>query len=160
MKKILSMILIAICIFGFVACSNSDKKDIELMGAGERIHDTFTFANRGVSITEKENNVYEISGEVDKINDDKIKQEFEIDNDIDYVVAIKLSANGREIKEDKLKIEIDGIRAYDAEHLNGKDYTYILLEAVANANVSISVKWDGEQENKYIIQFSENLILK
>ena len=154
------MILIAICIFGFVACSNSGKKDIELMGAGERIHDTFTFANRGVSITEKEKNMYEISGEVDKINDDKIKQEFEIDNDIDYVVAIKLSANGREIKEDKLKIEIDGIRAYDAEHLNGKDYTYIILEAVADANVSISVKWDGEQENKYIIQFSENLILK
>ena len=154
-------------IFGFilpmimVACGvNNTRKDIELMGAGDRIHDTFTFANIGVELKEKENNIYEISGSVEKINNEKIKEEFEIDEDVNNVIAIKLSANGKSVDKDKVSIKIDGVRFYDADHMNGSDYTFIVLEAVKNKTVSIVVSWNGEDENSYIIQYSENLILK
>lgn len=154
-------------IFGFllpvimVACgTNNTKKDIELMGAGDRIHDTFTFANIGVELKEKENNVYEISGSVEKIDNEKIKEEFEIDADVNNVIAIKLSANGKPVIKEKMSVKINGVRYYDAEHMNGSDYTFIVLEAVKNKTASIVVSWNGEDENSYVLQYSENLILK
>ena len=144
-----------------VACTKvEEKKDLELMGAGDRIHDTYTFANTGVMLEEKEENVYRIYGEVEKIENQKVKEEFEIDDEVTHVVAIKLSANGKEVKEDKVNIKIDGVRSYDAEHLNGSDYTFIILEAVKGKNVSLTVSWDGVQENSYVIVFDENLSLK
>lgn len=143
------------------SCSKMNKdKDIELMGAGDRIHDSYTFANTGVEIVEMEDNVYEIRGSVESLTDESVKKEFDIDSDISHVVAIKLSANGKEIDKEKLNIKVDGVRAYDAEHLNGSDYTFIILEAVKNKIVSIVVSWNGEDENSYVIKFDENLILK
>ncbi len=144
-----------------VSCGNMNtRKDIELMGAGDRIHDTFTFANLGVSIREKETNVYEISGSVEKLEDEKIKKEFEIDESVSNVVAIKLLANGKDVVKEKVSIKVDGVRNYDAEHFNGKDHTFIILEAVKGGQVSIVVSWNGEEENNYIIKFSEDLVLK
>ena len=144
-----------------ISCGQMNtKKDIELMGAGDRIHDTFTFANVGVDIKEKEMNVYEINGSVEKLEDEAIKKEFDIDSDVTHVVAIKLSADGKEIDESKLEIKVDGVRSYDSEHLNGKDYTFIILEAVKGKSVSIAVSWNGVDENNYILTFSEKLILK
>ena len=154
-------------LFGFllpvimVACgTNNTKKDIELMGAGDRIHDTFTFANIGVELKEKENNVYEISGSVEKIDNEKIKEEFEIDADVNNVIAIKLSANGQPVIKEKMSVKINGVRYYDDEHMNGSDYTFIVLEAAKNKTASIVVSWNGEDENSYALQYSENLILK
>lgn len=144
-----------------VSCSKMSKsKDIELMGAGDRIHDSYTFANTGVEIAETEDNVYEIRGSVKGLTDESVKKEFDIDSDISHVVAIKLSANGKEIDKEKLNIKVDGVRAYDAEHLNGSDYTFIILEAVKNKTISITVSWNGKDENSYVIKFDENLILK
>lgn len=143
------------------SCSKMNKsKDIELMGAGDRIHDSYTFANSGVKIVEMEDNVYEICGNVEGLTDESVKKEFDIDSDISHVVAIKLSANGKEIDREKLNIKVDGVRAYDAEHLNGSDYTFIILEAVKNKTISITVSWNGEDKNSYVIKFDENLILK
>ena len=135
-------------------------KDIELMGAGDRIHDSYTFANVGVSIDEKEKNVYHISGSVEKLEDSNVKKEFKIPEDVNNVIAIKISANGRDIIEDKVQIEIDGVRSYDAEHLNGKDYTFVIIEAVKDKTISVKVSWNGDDENNYILIFDENLILK
>lgn len=143
------------------SCSKMNKvKDIELMGAGDRIHDSYTFANTGVEIVEMKDNVYEIRGSVESLTDENVKKEFDIDSDISHVVAIKLSANGKEIDKEKLCIKVDGVRAYDAEHLNGSDYTFIILEAVKNKTISIAVSWNGEDENSYVIKFDDNLILK
>ena len=154
-------------VFGFilpiimVACGvTSTRKDIELMGAGDRIHDTFTFANIGVELEEKEDNVYVISGSVEKIDSEKIKEEFEIDDDVNNVVVIKLSANGKPVVKEKVSIKISGVRYYDAEHMNGSDYTFVVLEAVKNRTVSVVVSWDGEDECSYVIQYAEDLILK
>ena len=161
MKKV-SMFLFSVllCVF-IVACSGVDvKHEIELMGAGDRIHDTYTFANTGVKIEKKEEGVYRIYGEVDKLENEDVKREFDIDSEITHVVVIKLSANGKNVVKDKVNIKIDGARAYDAEHLNGSDYTFIILEAVPNKSISITVSWDGEGENNYILHFDENLILK
>lgn len=143
-----------------VACSCNSKKDIELMGAGDRIHDSFTFANTGVEIKETDDNVYLISGSVEKLTSEEIKNEFNIASDIDYVVAIKLSANGKEVIKDKVTISVDGLRSYDAEHLNGNDYTFIILEAKKNETVSIKVSWNGTDEKSYVLKFDENLTLK
>lgn len=144
-----------------VSCGmNNTKKDIELMGAGDRIHDTFTFANLGVELKEKEDNVYEISGSVEKLENQKIKEEFEIDEDINNVVAIKISANGKEVDKKKIRIKIDGVRNYDAEHFNGTDHTFVILEAVKGKQVSIIVSWNGEEEIDYVLRFSDDLILK
>lgn len=144
-----------------VSCGQvNSKKDIELMGAGDRIHDTFTFANIGVDIKEREKGVYDISGSVERLEDEKIKTEFEIDSDVNHVVAVKLSANGKEVDESKVKIKVDGVRSYDAEHLNGRDYTFIILEVVKGESVSISVAWSGDEENNYILTFNDNIILK
>ena len=161
MKKILLFVLCFVIPIIVIACGESGKrKDIELMGAGDRIHDTFTFANVGVDIKEKEMNVYEINGSVEKLEDEAIKKEFDIDSDVTHVVAIKLSADGKEIDESKLEIKVDGVRSYDSEHLNGKDYTFIILEAVKGKNVSIAVSWNGVDENNYILTFGEKLVLK
>ena len=101
MKKIWFMFFGLILPIILVSCgTNNTRKDIELMGAGDRIHDTFTFANLGVEIKETEKNVYEISGSVEKLDNEKIKQEFEIDEDINHIVAIKLSANGKDVEKE------------------------------------------------------------
>ena len=161
MKKIFSIALSILCLITIVGCSQKNsKKDIELMGAGDRIHDTYTFANNGVKIEEKEENVYRIFGSVDKMEDVAVKDEFEIDADVSHVVAVKLSANGRNVVREKVSIKIDGIRSFDAEHLNGSDYTFIILEAVKNKSVAITVSWDGENEINYVLMFDENLTLK
>ncbi len=161
MRKIFTFVMSIALIFLIVSCGEkTTTKAIELMGAGDRIHDSFTFANLGVKIEETEENVYKISGSVEKIENEKIKEEFEIDSDVSHVVAIKLSANGNEVVKDKLKVIVDGVRNYDAEHLNGKDHTFIILEAKKGETVSIKVLWNGEDENSYVVRFDENLELK
>ena len=161
MKKIISFVTTIFLSLCLIACSRvEEKKDIELMGAGDRIHDTYTFANVGVILKETGRNTYLISGSVDKLDDMEVKKELGIDEDVTHVVAVKLSANGKEVIKDKLVIKVNGVRNYDAEHLNGDDYTFIILEVVQNTSVSIAVKWDGEEENVYNITFEENLTLK
>ena len=130
------------------------------MGAGDRIHDSFTFANVGVDIKEIETNVFEISGSVEKITDKKIKEEFEIDEDINHVVAIKLQSNGKVVDKEKVKIKVDGVRVYDAEHFNSSDHTFIILEAVNSGVVSINVSWNGVDYYDYIVKFSNDIVLK
>ena len=161
MRK-LSLVFVMVFMMMFVvSCGESDtRKAIELMGAGDRIHDSFTFANVGVEIEEKENNVYRIFGSVEKLQNESIKTEFNIENDVNYVVAIKLSSIDSKVVDDKLKVKVDGVRSYDSGHLNGLDYTFIILEAVKGKTVSISVSWDGEEELNYIVKFDEDLILK
>jgi len=161
MKRIFVMVMCFALLVVASACSEKNtKKDIELMGAGDKIHDTFTFANLGVELKEKEDNVYEISGSVEKLDNVKIKEEFEIDEDVSHVVAIKLSANGKYVDKEKVSVKINGVRNYDAEHFNGTDYTFVILEAVKGEQVSIVVSWNGEDENNYILKFSEDLELK
>jgi hypothetical protein len=36
----------------------------------------------------------------------------------------------------------------------------VILEAVKSGQVSIVVSWNGEEENSYIVKFSDDLILK
>ena len=161
MKKIISFMFMLILSISLIACSNVEtKKDIELMGAGDRIHDTYTFANVGVELKETAKNTYLISGSVDKLDNSEVKGEFEIDEDVTHVVAVKLSSNGKEVIKEKVVIKVNGVRNYDAEHLNADDYTFIILEANPNTSVSISVKWNGEDENIYTITFEDDLILK
>lgn len=161
MKRIFVMMMCFALLVVVSACADKNtKKDIELMGAGDRIHDTFTFANTGVELKEKEDNVYEISGYVEKLEDENVKNEFDIDEDVNNVVAVKLSANGREVIKDKVSIKVNGVRNYDAEHLNGNDYTFVILEAVKGKGVSIEVSWNGEDNESYVIQFNENLTIK
>lgn len=154
------VILFSICLMFIVACSCNSMQDIELMGAGDRIHDSFTFANTGVEIKETEENVYLISGSVEKLTSEEIKNEFNIASDVMHVIAIKLSANGKEVIKDKVTISVDGLRSYDAEHLNGSNYTFIILEAKKSETVSIKVSWNGSEEESYILKFDENLTLK
>lgn len=161
MKRIFMMLMCFALVVAISACSEKNTKmDVELMGAGDRIHDTFTFANIGVELKEKEDNVYEISGSVEKLEDENVKQEFKIEEDVDNVVAIKLSANGRVVEKEKISVKVDGVRNYDAEHLNGEDYTFVILEAVKGKAVSIEVSWNGVDVESYVIQFSENLTIK
>ena len=162
MKKVICCLLLAICFVSLTACGGGQGiKAIELMGAGERIHDTYTFANTGTMIEEKNNNVYEISGSVDKLDNSAVKEEFKIDEDVTHVVAIKLTAVGTQVKKDEVKISVNGNRAYDAEHLNGSDYTFIILEAKPDSTATISVKWNSDDSEKiYVIYFAENLALK
>lgn len=162
MKKFLSLMLLLVGVLTLTACSTGGgMKAIELMGAGDRIHDTFTFANTGVKIEETSNNVYQISGSVEKLDSMAVKKEFKIDEDVTHVVAIKLTAIGTEVKEDEVTISVNGNKAYDAEHLNGSDYTFIILEAKPDSTATISVKWSKEDSEKiYIIYFANNLSLK
>lgn len=161
MKKILSLFLIFICIGVFVGCNGSCCKAIELMGAGDRIHDTYTFANIGVKISDDGNNTYNISGSVEKLENESVKKEFGIANDVDHVVAIKLTAINSNVNKDEVQISTNGNRTYDAEHLNGSDYTFIILEAVPGKTVTITVKWNAQDEEKvYVVNFDQNLTLK
>ena len=161
MKKFFILVISVIFTLSLVACNNSTSKSVELMGAGDRIHDTFTFANTGVKIKQIKENSYEISGSVDKIENENIKTEFKIDSDINHVVAVKITAFDTEVDESKVNISVNGLRNYDAEHLNGSDYTFVILEAVPDATVTITAKWnDSDPEEIYTIYFSENLELK
>lgn len=161
MKNVCVVLCAVLFALVIASCSKvNGENDIELMGAGDRIHDSYTFANTGVELEKTDDNIYLISGSVEKLEDEKVKQEFEIDSDITHVVAIKLSANGKEVDKEKVSIKIDGVRNYDAEHLNGSDYTFIILEAIKNKTVSITVSWNGEQENNYVINFDKDLVLK
>lgn len=160
MKKLMSIALMSFCMLYLISCGCSKCKAIELMGAGDRIHDTYTFANTGVKIKETNENVYEISGSVEKLSDSNVKKEFKIDEDINHVVAIKLTATDTSVDKDKLEIMVNGNRAYDAEHLNGSDYTFIIIEAKPDTSVSITVNWNGESEKHYIVKFSPDLVLK
>lgn len=160
MKKVFCSLLAVFAAMFFVACGSNTRNAIELMGAGDRIHDTYTFANSGVKIS-NDDNIYTISGTVEKIENEAVKKEFHIDDDVDYVVAIKLSAVEDEVKESEVEINVDGTRAYDAEHLNGSDYTFVILDAAPSRKLTIKVKWNKEQqERSYIIQFSDDLKLK
>ena len=161
MKKIFNFILILCFMVVLVSCGTSKVKTIELMGAGDRIHDTFTFANNGVKLAEESENVYRISGSVDKLVDERIKSEFNITEKVTHVVAIKLLAMDSNVVEDEVEIKINGSESYDAEHLNGTDYTFVILEANPGAVVNVSVKWNKNDEQKnYIINFDRDLNLK
>ena len=161
MKKLFLFVLCFMIPVIVVACDKKvEKRDIELMGAGDRIHDSFTFANLGVELKEVEDNVFDVSGSVEKLVDENVKKEFDIDDEVTHVVSIKISANGKDVNEDKVTIKVDGVRSYDAEHLNGRDYTFVILEAQKNKNVSIEVSWNGKDKSTYVIRFDENLELK
>lgn len=164
MKKLLFISILCIaCIssaVALVACRN-DCKEIELMGAGDRIHDSYTFANRGVVLTEQENDKYKISGSVDYLSDIEVKKEFNISQDINHVIAIKLS-NCSNIKTEpkEVEIKINGNTNYDSQHLNGSNYTFIILEARVDSTTTISVKWNsGAQPKVYTIYMSQDLQL-
>ena len=161
MKKFFVFILSVFFTLSLVACSNNSTKSIELMGAGDRMHDSFTFANIGVKIKQTKENSYEISGSVDKIENDDIKTEFKIDSDINNVVAVKVTAIDKKVDKSKVKISVNGLRNYDAEHLNGSNYTFVILEAVPDATVTITVKWnESDPEEIYTIYFDSGLELK
>ncbi|MBQ8468616.1 MAG: hypothetical protein IJ542_02545 [Clostridia bacterium] len=144
------------------ACGEKECKELQLMGAGDRIHDSYTFANTGVTLSKLEENKFEISGSVDYLSSTKVKEEFNIADDVNHVVALKLRncLSGTTVK-DEVQIAVDGVRNYDAEHLNGDDYTFIILEAAPSRTVTISVKWSAKMEEQtYTILMSENLTLK
>jgi hypothetical protein len=162
MKKLLSLFFACLACVLFVGCgSGKCCSAIELMGAGDRIHDTYTFANSGVKIKDDGKNTYTIYGSVDKIYNDAVKKEFDIADDVTHVVALKLSAINSEVKKDEVEISTNGNRAYDAEHLNGSDYTFIIFEAVPNKTTTITVKWNKDAEELvYVIYFDSELTLK
>ncbi len=161
MKKILCLLLVMFSCFMFASCGNGKCCEaIELMGAGDRIHDTYTFANTGVKIKNEDKNVFTIYGSVEKLDNADVKKEFKIDEDINYVVAIKLTAIDEDVKKDEVQISTNGVRAYDAEHLNGSDYTFIILEAVPDKTITISVKWNKDaNEQNYVVYFASDLKL-
>lgn len=162
-KSIFAIVLSVVCLsvaIGITACEGKCK-DIELMGAGDRIHDSFTFANIGVELTDKGDNNYEISGSVEYLSDANVKQEFLIADDINHVVAIKLSnCSSTSVDSSEVEISVNGNRNYDAEHLNGSNYTFIILEAKPNSTTTISVKWNKDaQAKEYSIFMSQDLKL-
>lgn len=160
MRKFFSVLLIFIMTLTLAGCGDEKCCEaIELMGAGDRIHDTYTFANVGTKI-KKENDIYTIYGEVAPLESEDVKKEFKIDEDVTHVVAIKLTAIETEVKKDEVQISVNGLRAYDAEHLNGSDYTFIILEAVPSQMVTISVKWNKDAtELNYVLTFAADLKL-
>lgn len=167
MKKTLFFVALGFMMMGasivVVACSMQNTcKEIQLMGAGERIHDSYTFANVGVTLNKTAENTFVIGGSVDKLTNAKVREEFNIAEDVTHVVAIKLSnCSGNATDAEHVEIMVDGVRNYDAEHLNGTDYTYIILEAIPGENTNISVKWNKDMEKiDYTITFDENLQLK
>ena len=159
---VLGCMMIAASI-AIVACTDQNVcKEIQLMGAGERIHDSYTFANVGVTLNKTAENTFIIGGSVDKLTNAKVREEFNIADDVTHVVAIKLSnCSGNITDSEYVEIMVDGVRNYDAEHLNGTDYTYIILEAIPGESTNISVKWNSDmQKIDYTITFDENLQLK
>lgn len=161
-KKFLVLFLSVLFSLSLFGCGKGCcSKSVELMGAGDRIHDSFTFANVGVEIKQKSTDSYEISGSVEKLADANVKKEFKIDDDVNHVVAIKLTAIDVNVDKEKVKITVNGLEAYDAEHLNASDYTFIILEAVPDRTVTITAKWnETDPEKVYTVHFSENLMLK
>lgn len=165
MKKKIFMFLLGAAVLGTavgLAACKEKCKDIELMGAGDRIHDSYTFANSGVSLVDKGDNNFEISGSVEYLSDTAVKEEFDIPEDVDHVVAIKLTnCCSDEVKEDEVVIEVNGVRNYDAQHLNGSNYTFIILEARVGVTTTISVKWNKASEpHLYTIKMADDLTLK
>lgn len=161
MKKIISLILICFTVISFTACGCRGCKAIELMGAGDRIHGAYTFSNIGVEINEIDDNTYEISGSVEKLDSKSVKEEFSIASDVTHIVAIKLTAIDSEVESEEVEITVNNIRAYDAEHLNGSDYTFIILEAKPDTSAEIKVKWNKEDKEKiYQVKFDKDLVLK
>lgn len=162
MKKLVCILMAVFISFVFAGCGKGKCCEaIELMGAGDRIHDSYTFANTGVKIKNDDKNVYTIYGEVEKLENADVKKEFKIADDVTHVVAIKLTAIDETVKKDEVQISTNGIRAYDAEHLNGSDYTFIILEAVKDKTVTISVKWNKDAEElNYVVYFASDIILK
>ena len=163
MKKVLKMTVCLIFSFMiFVGCAKTENvKAIELMGAGDRIHDTYTFANNGVSISDDGKNTYTISGSVEKLTNQSVKDEFDIVGDIEYVVAIKLTAINEDVIKDEVVVSVNGVRNYDSEHLNGSNYTFIILEAIPDSTATITVKWNNSAEEKvYVVYFKADLNLK
>lgn len=162
MKKVFSLFFICLFCLAFVGCGKGKCCEaVELMGAGDRIHDTYTFANTGVKIKTDDKKKFTIYGTVEKLTDENVKKEFKIDEDVTHVVAIKLTATDDEVDKDKVKISVNGDRSYDAEHLNGSDYTFIILEAAKDRTVTITVKWNSEAEEKtYVVYFADDIELK
>ena len=166
MKRQIFAIALVLTMFvgGFIlaSCGKEECKELQLMGAGDRIHDSYTFANTGVVLTKTEENKFEISGSVDYLSDARVKQEFKIDEDVNHVVAIKVcNCSGNKTNKDEVEIMVNGVRNYDAEHLNGDDYTFIILEANAGTTVTVSVKWNASMEPQvYTIKMADNLQLK
>lgn len=164
MKKFIFVVAIsAVCIasaIGLTACKNKCK-DISLMGAGDRVHDSYTFANTGVTLKDLGDNKFEINGSVDYLSDDAVKQEFGIAENINHVIAIKLqNCDNTNVVADEVVIEVNGVENYDAEHLNGTDYTFIILEAKVGSTTTISVKWSAKAETKvYTIYMADSLQL-
>ncbi len=160
---VLSAFTLALAV-GVSACNNSKNscKDIQLMGAGDRIHDSYTFANSGVELKDDGNNTFTISGSVRYLSNQAVKEEFNIAEDVDHVVAIKLSNCGTTTTvADEVEISVNGVRNYDAEHLNGTNYTFIILEAAPGSTTTISVKWSADSDAKeYTIKMAENLQLR
>ena len=160
LKKVICITFAIVVMFQFVGCVQKEKA-IELMGAGDRIHDSYTFANVGTSIKDDGNNLFTIYGSVDKLENNAVKEEFKIAEDVSYIVAVKLSAIETKVNKDEVEIKVNGVRNYDAEHLNGSSYTFILLEAKPAETVSISVKWNASTDFiTYMIKFDDNLLLK
>ena len=109
MKKTICWFLCVFALF-FVACGSGHKTNaIELMGAGDQIHDSYTFANNGVTIS-RDNNTYLIGGSVDKLTDEAVKQEFEIADSVTHVVAIKLTAVESDVVKDEVEIDVEAVR--------------------------------------------------
>lgn len=161
MKKTFFCFLTFILTFTLVACGGVKTNAIELMGAGDRIHDSYTFANEGVVLSKENENAYTISGSVFGILEETVKEEFEIAENVTHVVAIKLTATESEVIKDEVEIVVNGSEAYDAEHLNGSNYTFIILEARAGNNVEIKVKWNSKDDFRvYNIKFADDLELK
>lgn len=165
MKRKIFMFILGVAVLGTAiglsACKDKCK-DIELMGAGDRIHDSYTFANTGVNLVDKGDNNFEITGSVEYLSDTAVKEEFNIPEDVDHVVAIKLTnCSSDEVKEAEVEISVDGVKNYDAQHLNGSNYTFIILEAKVGATTTISVKWNKDsQPHVYTIKMSDDLTLK
>ena len=163
-RRIFMFALVAVLFAGGIAlasCGKKECKEVQLMGAGDRIHDSYTFANTGVVLTKTAENQFEISGRVKYLADARVKEEFDIDADVNHVVALKIcNCSGNETKKDEVQITIDGVRNYDAEHLNGDDYTFVILEAVPGNLTTIKVKWNSTmQEITYKIKMADDLIL-
>lgn len=166
MKKTILMVVLSVIALGIAvgltACKKEQCKEIQLMGAGDRIHDSYTFANSGVTLTETGENKFEISGSVDYLSDTAVKNEFDIAEDINHVVVIKLTnCSSAAVVKEEVEIIINGVRNYDAEHLNGSDYTFIILEAIVGSTTTISVKWNKDATPiVYTITMSDELVLK
>ena len=166
MKRQIFGVMLVVMLFAagitLAACGNKECKELQLMGAGDRIHDSYTFANNGVVLTKTEENKFEISGSVDYLFDEQVKSEFHIDEDVNHVIALKLcNCTGQETVAEDVQIVVDGVRNYDAEHLNGDNYTFVIVEAAPGETVTISAKWNKDMEiQTYLIHMSDSLQLK